>query len=63
MFGTDADDEKPYNAFTTLKADDNARTNVSNLLLSLLDFAEPVPAGCIEWNDLAKLEAAVPPKK
>ena len=59
IFGTEADKEKPYNAYQTLKLDNAAYGRVKELLLALIDFSKPLPQHCVQWSELSQLESAV----
>jgi len=58
MFGELVDDEKPYNAYTTLRGEESARTAVLTLFRALIDFQQPLPPSCHQWNDINLLKAA-----
>ena len=60
MFSAEANKEKPYNAYRTLKAEPAAYGRVKELLLALVDFSKPLPSSCVQWSDLSQLEAAIP---
>lgn len=59
FLGAEVAKDKPYNALVKLNADSQALQTIAALLDSLLDFQKPVPAGAIEWNELATLENLV----
>ena len=59
MFGEEVGEEKPYNAYTTLKEDPAAFSKVKEYLVSLIDFTKPLPCNSCAWNDLDKLNEAV----
>ncbi|QDT55583.1 glutamine ABC transporter ATP-binding protein [Caulifigura coniformis] len=51
FFGEELSGEKPVNAWTRLKNDNDIAEQVKGLLCSLLDFNEQVPTTCSEWSD------------
>jgi putative ATP-dependent endonuclease of the OLD family len=57
--GDEVKTDKPYNVLSSLKADSEVLTAVSNLLDALLDFTKPLPAGALEWKDATDLSAAL----
>jgi len=57
MFGEEVDEEKPYNAFETMKAGGAAYGRVKQLLVALLDFEKPLPNECLQWEDFTQFEA------
>ena len=59
FFGKEAEEEKPYSALQNLRATPGALATIESLLQALLskDGAAP-PQGAMEWQDIAKLEAA-----
>ncbi len=57
FFDTALNGEKPYSAIRGLQTDSTRREVVTQLLKALVDHAEPLPDGCIEWSALADLEA------
>jgi putative ATP-dependent endonuclease of OLD family len=57
--GGEVKKDKPYNVLASLRADSAALATVSQLLSALADFAEPLPAGAIEWTDIGALKKAV----
>jgi putative ATP-dependent endonuclease of OLD family len=59
MFKDEAYEEKPYNAYTTLKEDSTAFAKVKEFLVSLIDFTKPVPDTSCNWDHLDKLKEAV----
>lgn len=56
FFGTALTGEKPYSAIRGLQTDGARREVVAQLLKALVNHAEPLPEGCIEWSTLADLE-------
>lgn len=61
-FGFNVKSDKPATAWEHLKTDNDARVKVERLLDALCDFSKPLPAGAVEWNDIAALQAALPNK-
>lgn len=59
-FGFSVSSDKPATAWEHLKTNDEARQKVAALLDALLDFAKPLPAGAIDWSEIATLEASLP---
>lgn len=59
-FGYNVNSEKPVTAWAFLKGNADAEKKVTDLLDALLDFDKPLPAGAVDWNDLATLEAGLP---
>lgn len=47
--------EKPYNALIHMEKPE-VFNKIENLLLALIDFANPVPENCKEWNKIEDLE-------
>jgi putative ATP-dependent endonuclease of OLD family len=63
MFDTEVDQDKPYNAYKTLKENTDARARARELLCALTNFSGPVPKGFLEWSDLHQLQTAIPDKR
>lgn len=59
-FGFSVKSDKPATAWEHLKTNEEARKKVAALLDALLDFSKPLPAGAVDWNDIATLEASLP---
>ena len=59
FFGREVSHEKPYAAWSRLRSDSAASTIVTTLLNALIDPAEKLPAGALEWSDVDDLGAAV----
>jgi putative ATP-dependent endonuclease of OLD family len=59
-FGFSVKSDKPATAWEHLKTNKDARTKVAALLDALLDFNKPLPAGAVDWNNIATLEANLP---
>lgn len=59
-FGFSVKSDKPATAWEHLKTNEEARNKVAALLDALLDFSKPLPAGAVDWNDIATLEASLP---
>ena len=58
-FGAEVASDKPYNTLINLKSDSATATSIRQLLDALIDFANPLPPGALEWNNLDKLKAEV----
>jgi putative ATP-dependent endonuclease of the OLD family len=56
VFGTSAENEKPYRALEALREDEAARKKVESLLRALIDFSHELPSGFAEWSSLEELE-------
>lgn len=60
MFGSPAGKDKPYRAVESLKADQDLKARVRQLLVSLLDLTATPPQGALaSWATLGELEQAV----
>jgi len=59
-FGFTVKSDKPTTAWEHLKTNEEARKKVAALLDAMLDFNKPLPAGAVDWNDIATLEANLP---
>lgn len=59
-FGTAPANEKPYAALKAVMDSEDKFGKVRNLLDALIDFSEPVPENCIEWDNLETLKDQLP---
>jgi hypothetical protein len=59
-FGSSIKSDKPATAWEHLKTDQEARAKVAALLDALIDFTKQLPAGAVDWSDIAMLEASLP---
>lgn len=57
--GDEVKKDKPYNVLSSLKADSTILATVSQLLDALIDFANPLPLGAVEWQSIDILKQAV----
>lgn len=56
-FGLEAKSEKPYNALETISKDPEKFALIECLLDALINHTEEPPYNCLEWNELADLQA------
>ena len=57
LLGEEAEDEKPFNAWDSLRKSEELAERVRQLLHALVDFTKPVPVFAFQWNDVATLKA------
>lgn len=56
LLGKEVRDEKPFNAWSALRRDDDICQSVRTLLCGLLDSSLALPEGCIRWKSIEELE-------
>lgn len=55
LMGKEITKDKPYSTYKKLKADDEFKIKVKNLLDALHNKESEIPANCIMWNNINEL--------
>lgn len=51
--------DKPYNALTTIRDNEDKKQIIEKLFDALIDHNAELPSNCTEWNDIDKLQEAL----